>query len=236
MGLLRPAIGGLSHRLLHQAYQRLGNRHYQQGEYTEAVAAYNKAIELAPNVGLTYLLRGNVNAASGLHQRAIGDYDKAIAQVVQLPPTIQDTVFLNRGNSKAELSDYNGALQDYTEAIRKNPNLPQTYYNRGNTYADLYRFEEALLDYDQVTGTGPGVMPPSIEVILYWRLGQLKEARRCYLDAVAKGVDHDGINQNLWTIDQILLVVNDLGVYGQGTPRSGHKHHVSEVRGAGRRR
>ena len=192
-----------------QAYQRLGNRHYQQGEYTEAVAAYNKAIELAPNVGLTYLLRGNVSAASGLHHKAIGDYDKAVAHVDQLPPIVQDTVFLNRGNSKAELSDYHGALQDYTEAIRKNPNLPQAYYNRGNTYVDLYRFEEALLDYDQITGKAPEYTAFNRGNTLL-ALGRLAEARRCYLDAVAKSVDHEGIAQNLWTLDQILLVVNDL--------------------------
>ena len=192
-----------------QAYQRLGNRHYQQGEYPEAVGAYNKAIQLAPDVGLTYLLRGNVNAASGLHQKAIGDYDKAVAHIDQLPPIVQDTIFFNRGNSKAELSDYHGALQDYTEAISKNPNFLHAYYNRGNTYLDLYRFEEALLDYDQVAGK-PREDAAFNRGNTLLALGQLTEARGCYLDAVAKGVGHDGISQNLRTLEQILLLVNGL--------------------------
>ena len=192
-----------------QAYQRLGNRHYQQGEYTEAVAAYSKAIELAPNVGLTHLLRGNANAASGLHQKAIEDYDKAVAHIDQVSSIVEDTVFFNRGNSKAELSDYHGALQDYTEAIDREPNHPVAYYNRGNTYVDLYRFEEALLDYDRVTGN------TQVEAAFnrgntLLALGRLAEARLCYTNAVAKGVDHEGIAQNLWTLEQVLLVVNDL--------------------------
>ena len=46
-----------------QVYNRRGNRHYQNGNYAEAVAAYNKSIELAPNAPLTHLLRGNAHAA-----------------------------------------------------------------------------------------------------------------------------------------------------------------------------
>ena len=194
--------------LLPETYQRRGNRHYQRGEYTEALVAYNKAIELSPHVGLTYLLRGNVNAAYGLHQEAIGDYDKAEALIDQLSLIAQETVFFNRGNSKAELIDYHGALQDYTKAISNNPNLPHTHFNRGNTYIDLYRFDEALLDYDRITENAP-------EFAIFNRgnallaLGRLAGARHCYLDAVAKNIHHDGIAQNLRTLEQILLIVND---------------------------
>ena len=202
-----------------EAYQRRGNRHYQRGEYAEATVAYNKSIELAPNVGLTYLLRGNVHAACGHHQEAIKDYDKAVAHVSQLHPIIQDTVFFNRGNSKTELSDYDGALQDYTEAISINPNLSQAYYNRGNTYVDLYRFGEALLDYDRVTGHSSQDTAFNKGNALV-AMGRWPEARRCYLDADAKGVDHEGIAQNLGTLEQIMLVVEDLEYTVRAVPDS----------------
>ena len=192
-----------------QAYLRLGNRHYQGGEDTDAVVAYNKAIELAPNVWLTYLLRGNVKAAQGLHQEALGDYDKAVAHVDQLSPIVQDTVFFNRGNSKAELSGNHGALQDYTEAIRKNPNLLHAYYNRGNTYLDLYRFEQALADYDQDIGLRSQNTAANRGIALI-ALGRFSEARRGFLEAVAKGMNHDMIAQNLWTLEQIMPLVDDL--------------------------
>ena len=200
-----------------QAYQRLGNRHYQRGEYTDAVVAYNKAIELAPNVGLAYLLRGNVNAACGLHQEAIRDYDKAVANVDQLARIAQDTVFFNRGNSKAELSDYHGALQDYAEAISRNPNFPQAYYNRGNTYLELYRFEQAIADYEQGTGHR-SQQPFANKGIALIALGRLQEARRGYLESVAKGGDHSKFAQNLWTLEQIMLVLDDLGYTVRAVP------------------
>ena len=175
-----------------QIYNRRGNRHYQNGDYDEAVAAYSKSIELAPNDPLIHLLRGNAHAASGDHQKAVEDYDKAVDHISQLDLGIRnrvffrDTLFFNRGNSKAELADYEGALQDYSEALRINPELPHCYCNRGNTYADLYRFEEALLDYDRVTGHTSGNAAFNKGNALL-ALGRLSEARCCYQYAVAKG-------------------------------------------------
>ena len=192
-----------------QIYNRRGNRHYQNGDYDEAVAAYSKSIELAPNDPLIHLLRGNAHAASGDHQKSVEDYDKAVDHISQLQPYIRDALFFNRGNSKAELADYESALQDYSEALRINPELPHCYCNRGNTYADLYRFEEALLDYDRVTGhTSRDAASNKGNALL--ALGRLSEARCCYEDAVAKGADHSRSTQNQWTLDQIMLVVDGL--------------------------
>ena len=192
-----------------KAYLRLGNRHYQGGEVTDAIVAYNRAIELAPKVWLTYLLRGNVKAARGLHHEALGDYDKAVAHIDQLFPIAQDTVFFNRGNSKAELSDSHGALQDYTEAIRKNPNFLHAYFNRGNTYLDLYRFEQALADYEQDIELRSQHTTVNRGIALI-ALGRFSEARRGFLEAVAKGTNHDMIAQNLWTLEQIMPLVDNL--------------------------
>ena len=192
-----------------EQYGIRGNRYYQRGEYTEAMVAYSKAVELAPDVALTYLLRGNVYAASGRHREAIEDYDKAVARINQLHHSTQDAVYFNRGNSKAELADYEGALQDYSEAISLNPSHPQYYYNRGNTYADLYRFNEALLDYDQVGSRYSGNTAFN-KGNTFLAMGRLSKALRCYQDAVAGGVDHVGINQNTWTLEQMLLLVDGL--------------------------
>ena len=212
-----------------EAYQRRGNRYYQQGDHTDAIVAYSKSIERAPHVGLTYLLRANVHAASGHHQEAIDDYDKALAYIGQLHPSIQDTVYFNRGNSKAELADYEGALQDYTEAININASSAASYYNRGNTYVDLYRFEEALLDYDRVTG---GIVPNAIfnkgNALL--ALGRLSEARRCYQDAGAKGADHVGIAENQSTLEQVMLVLDDLEYRLSATAVAGTMYLRIEVR------
>ena len=205
-----------------EAYQRRGNRYYQRAEYSEAIAAYDKSIELAPNVGLPYLLRGNVLAAQKRHEEAIKNYDNAITHVSQLHPTVRDTVFFNRGNSKVELLDLEGAFQDYTEAINRNPNLSQAYFNRGNTHFDLYRFEEALRDYNLATTLSSQDADFNKGNALL-ALGRLTEAQNAYQDAISKGVTHAGVSQNLCTLKQILLVLNNLNydVMAEPDPHTG---------------
>ena len=189
------------------AYRRNGNRYYQQADYSGAIIAYDKSIELAPDISLTYFLRGNARAASGLHREAVDDYDKAVTDISHIHRSIQDAVYFNRGNSKAELADYGGAVRDYTEAIHLNPNYPQYYFNRGNSYIDLYKFCEALSDYDQVTGhiLQNAVFNKGNALLAK---GRLSEARCCYQEVVAKGEDHVGITQNTWTLEQIMLLVD----------------------------
>ena len=190
-----------------EAYRSRGNRYYQQGKYAEAIPAYGQSIELASNEGLTYFLRANALAATGHHPEAVRDYDEAEERIIQLGYR-PDTLYFNRGNSKAELEDYESALQDYTYAIRINSSYPASYYNRGNAYADLYRFEEAVLDYDRVTGhSAENAVFNKGNALL--AMGRLSEAGDCYQDAVAKGANHAGITQNLWTLEQIRPVVDE---------------------------
>ena len=190
-----------------EAYRSRGNRYYQQGEFAEAIVAYGQSIELAQNVGLTYLLRANALAAAGSHHEAVRDYDTAEGRISQLQH-LQDAVYFNRGNSKAELADYEGALQDYTDATKMNASWPASYFNRGNAYADLYRFEEAVLDYDRVTGHSSerAVFNKGNALLA---MGRLLEAVDCYQGAVAKGANHAGVRQNLWTLEQIGPVVEE---------------------------
>lgn len=191
-----------------EAYRLRGNRYYQQGEYAKATVVYGQSIKLAQNVCLTYLLRANALAAAGRHHEAVKDYDIAEAQISQLQHSIQYTVYFNRANSKVELSDYESALRDYKDAIDISPNPRAAYYNRGNTYADLYKFEEAVLEYDRVTGhTARNAVFNKGNALL--AIGRLSEASICYQDAVAKGEDHVGVTQNLWTLEQIRPVVDE---------------------------
>ena len=197
------------------AYNRLGNRYYQQGEYDKALEAYNRSMAVAPATGLNFLLRANVLATSGHHAEAIDDYDKSDNDITILQRGIQDVVLYNRGNSKAELGDLQGAIQDYTDALRVAPNTPPFHYNRGNAYLDLYRFPEALNDFEAASNLDG---PPGLGEINYLcnkgiallAMGKLSEARDAYQDAANAGGDHQGIHQNLWTLNRIIALVHGL--------------------------
>ena len=199
-------------RLTSGAYTRRGNQHYQRGEYGEAAVAYANALQLEPEASLVYLSSGNAYAASGHHLEAIADYDRAITYIDRLYSVPRDVVYFNRGNSKADLPDYEGAIQDYTEAIRINSDSPHYYYNRGNAYADLYKFDEALLDYDQVAGgeSSHAIFNKGNALLA---MGRLSEAKLCYEQAIQSGISHVGLHQNTCTLDKMVPLIDGLN-YG----------------------
>lgn len=65
----------------------------------------------------------------------------------------------NRGVAKSDLGNHYGAISDYSEAIRLNPNDPDNtsiyYYNRGRTKADLEDKNGALIDYTEAIRHNP---------------------------------------------------------------------------------
>ena len=63
-----------------------GNAKSSLGHKEEALADYDKAIQLKPDFAHAYLTRGQVNELLGRHDEAQADYDKAL----DLDPDLQD--------------------------------------------------------------------------------------------------------------------------------------------------
>lgn len=47
-------------------------------------------------------------------------------------------------------SDYAGAVADYTDLLRQDPQHPDARYNRGAAYFKLQKFRQALTDFDHL--------------------------------------------------------------------------------------
>ncbi|XP_075454541.1 tetratricopeptide repeat protein 32 isoform X2 [Ascaphus truei] len=63
--------------------------------------------------------------------------------------------FNNRGQIKYFRVDFYEAMDDYTEAIRVNPNFEVPYYNRGVILYRLGVFDEAVKDFQKVLQLNP---------------------------------------------------------------------------------
>ena len=86
-------------------------------QYTEAIADYDKALELDPNFAPAYTNRGNAKAD-------LKEYTEAIDQSHRTRPKLCTSLH-NRGNAKYELKQYTEAIADYDKAIELDPNLHQ---------------------------------------------------------------------------------------------------------------
>ena len=63
--------------------------------------------------------------------------------------------YYNRGVSKSDLNDYNGAIVDYTKSIEIDPNYADAYLNRGNSKFALKDHNGAIADYTKSIALDP---------------------------------------------------------------------------------
>ena len=119
-------------------------------------------------------------------------------------------VYFNRGNTKSVLADYEGALEDYTKAIKegwKGHDYPILHFNRANTYADLCKFEEAVAEYDKIYPGSPHAHFNKGNALV--ALGCFDEALQCYEESALNGMDSNSVDQNRWAVKKILDMTRD---------------------------
>jgi len=120
------------------------------GNHTDAVKAFNKAIELNPQDAQAYNIRGITYGILGNYQQEIKDFDKAI----ELNPR-DAQAYYNRGVSYSNLGNRLQAIKDYNRAIERNPQDAKTYYNRGISYHELGNYKQAIKDFDKAIELNP---------------------------------------------------------------------------------
>ncbi len=65
------------------------------------------------------------------------------------------TAFVNRGIASRILHDFDAAIADLDQAIRRNPELAIAYSNRGMAYQGKQDYDHAIADYDQAIRRDP---------------------------------------------------------------------------------
>ena len=97
-------------------YQTRADQSAGKGEYTLALADYNKALEMKGDNPVAYLGRGKTHFNLKSYDLSVKDFDKAL----ELNP--KDAVaFLNRGVSYERLGDSKKAIGDYQRAVDLDP-------------------------------------------------------------------------------------------------------------------
>ena len=118
--------------------------------------------------------RGNAHFAKGDADRAIANYDQALA----LNPKYEDAL-VNRGVAHEKKGALDRAIADYDEAIKLEPKDAVAYNNRGNALLKKGDYDRAIADYDRA------IKLDGKYVAAYFSRAIANEGKKRFDDAIA---------------------------------------------------
>jgi tetratricopeptide (TPR) repeat protein/S1-C subfamily serine protease len=131
------------------AWYNLSLVYKYSNQLDKALAAINQAIQLQPNNPNLYNQKFGVLSDLKKYKEAAAAINKAI----ELSP--RAAFYNNRGIVRDDLGDKPGAIDDYNQAIKINPNYANAYYNRGIVRYDLGDKPGAIDDFNQAIKFNP---------------------------------------------------------------------------------
>jgi len=180
-----------------------------EGKYDKAIAEFNKAIAINPNLAEAYGERGSAYKHKGDYDRAISDQTK----VIKIDPR-SDVAYYNRGNAYAKKGNLDQAISDYTKSIEINPKEYKVYLNRGNYYFKKGKLDQAISDYTKAIEIN------SYEGLIYYNRGfayfAKKDYGKCWADVnkaekLGLHISSDFVKQLEEATGAIGIVMNESG-------------------------
>jgi tetratricopeptide (TPR) repeat protein len=177
------------------AYCGRGNARRYQGDYTGSWDDFNTAVRLDPDRGVAYIGRALATCfGHDPHANSSGDFQQG--QHLLRHPT-NAIEYVMRGTAKAQLSDPQGAIDDYTIAIELNPRLVLAYNNRGNLRQHFGDVDGAILDFGTVLKINPrSPIAYNNRAIIYTQIGQFSAAIADYNQAIELQPDFVSVYNN----------------------------------------
>ena len=103
-----------------------GNEQYNLGDFEEAIADYDKALELKPDYHEAWYWRGNALRNLGRPGDAIASFDKAL----EFKPDYHEA-WNNRGYALGSLGRLEDAIASYDKALEFKPDYHEAWIGRG---------------------------------------------------------------------------------------------------------
>ena len=157
------------------AWYNTGRSKIHLGDLENAIADFDRFIDLAPGDPDGYYRRGICRIRRG-------DWDDAIADFIEaksLNPDLSVDCYSWIGFAKGWKQDYHGALEAYGCSLALNPDFVPVYYYRGVTEALQGNHDSAIGDFNRFLELDPE------HAGTYLQLGSVKAAQGDYDGAIA---------------------------------------------------
>jgi tetratricopeptide (TPR) repeat protein len=125
-------------------YAKQGDACFFENRYQDAIAAYDRALQIQPDLADTWNNRGVVLTRMQQYPEAIASYEQATT----IRPNYPDA-WNNRGVVLLELQKYQEAIGCYEQAIQAKPDYADAWNNRGVAFSKMQEYEQAVISYNQ---------------------------------------------------------------------------------------
>ncbi|MDB9543157.1 tetratricopeptide repeat protein [Microcystis aeruginosa CS-1036] len=134
----------------YELWNEKGLIHAMGKEYEQAIASYDRALEIKPDYHEAWFIRGIALGNLGRFEEAIASYDRAL----EFKPDKHEA-WCNRGIALGNLGRFEEAIASYDRALEIKPDYHGAWNNRGFALGNLGRFEEAIASYDRALEIKP---------------------------------------------------------------------------------
>lgn len=171
-----------------EAYNSRGDARKKKGDRDGAIVDYTETIRLKPNYAEVYnnlgLARKNTTALRNmilLLQTPTFDLDDSM--ILTGPGVFSIILYL--GVMIFNKDDLNSAVQNFTEAIRLNPDYAEAYYNRGLIYHSKGELDRAIKDYTEAIRLKANLAEAyHYRGFVHYRKRELDDAIKDYTEAI----------------------------------------------------
>jgi Tfp pilus assembly protein PilF len=191
LSLWEDVVSGSPHKA--RPYNNRGLAYDARGRFEQAIADYNKALEINPKYVNAYDNRGVVWARQGRFDKAVADYSQAIA----LSPDWAQA-YNNRGAALFQQGNFSQAITDYSKAIALNHEYADAYNNRGTVYSRQGNLSQALADYNKaIARNAHSAQEYNNRGNVYTKAGNYSQAMADYRRAIDSDPDFAQTYNNL---------------------------------------
>ena len=216
-------------------YSQLGMIKQELGEYSEAIAYFEKAIEIEErhtprnetSLSHTYNNIGMVYFRMGDYPKALISHEKALVLKEQSLPAMHPQLASSYGNIGIvyfSMGDYPKALASHDKALQikqqsvspTHPSLAMSYNNIGNVYFSMHEYTSALASYEKALAIRQQSLPPTHLHLAssYNNIGLVYDSMGDYPQALASHEKALDIQQNSLaaTHPDLIATHNNMGV------------------------
>ena len=137
-----------------ESWFNLGLKQVSAEDFQGAIASWDKALRLNPNLSEAWHNRGSALGRLGKYEEAIQSFNKAINIAPERYQAWND-----RAHALYQIQKWQQSVESWDKALSIMPDHYQFWYNRGCALEQLQRYDESISSYEKALEIKPDFQP-----------------------------------------------------------------------------